>query len=313
MSVQSRRIRVVSFNFELNGDGDYQKWLAVHQRLASLHPTVLSRQETFGYAPTGRGSKLFSESKRILKLAGELGPGRHATALYYDPEVFEQINVWDTEWPGWLLHPTAMTLRVRGSQDIAVVAGCAHLSYNSPTRRKGEAEDMRRFADRVETYETEQGTVKRKLPVLAIGVDCNSYVDPDRLVPGEHPIPTLNEIKDPQHRAHRSYEIAPGQRVMDSEPDRILLTAHLEDAARHAALLPGGPGLSAVAPTVEASASHGPAHRVDRIYTTNWLLPAVVNVEVVEMTDYSDHHILVVTYDLDALVTLSRARFALTA
>ena len=74
------------------------------------------------------------------------------------------------------------------------MAGCAHLSYNSPTKRKGEAEDVTRFADRVETYETEHGPVKRKLPVLAIGMDCNSYVDPDRLVPGEHPIPTLDEI-----------------------------------------------------------------------------------------------------------------------
>ncbi|QYX82790.1 hypothetical protein K1J60_06375 [Streptomyces akebiae] len=305
-------MRIVSCNFELNGNGDYQKWLSMHQRLTALRPTILCRQETFGYAPTGRGSVLFSESQRILKLTGELGPKKHATALYYDPEVFEQITVWDTEWPGWLLHPTAMTLRVRGTQDVDVVAGCAHLSYNSPTKRKGEAEDVTRFADRVETYETEHGPVKRKLPVLAIGMDCNSYVDPDRLVPGEHPIPTLDEIKDPQHRAHRSYEIAPGQRVMDSEPDRILLTAHLEDVARHAALLPGGPGLSAVAPTVDASDTHGPAHRVDRVCTTDWLLPAVVNVEVIDMTGLSDHHTVVVTYDLATVIDLYRARFALT-
>ncbi|MEV5998867.1 hypothetical protein AB0M25_06165 [Streptomyces griseomycini] len=309
MSAPPRRIRIVSCNFELNGNGDYQKWRAMHQRLAALRPTILCRQETFGYAPTGRGATLFAESQRILKLAGALGPNRHATALYYDPEVFEQITVWDTEWPGWLLHPTAVTLRVRGTEDVDVVAGCAHLSYNSPTKRKAEAEDVTRFADRVETYKTEQGPVTRKLPVLAVGMDCNSYVDPDRLVHGENPIPELYEIKDLPHRAHRSYEITPGQRIMDSEPDRILLTAGLEDVARHAALLPGGPGLAAVAPTVDGCDTHGPAHRVDRVYATDWLLPAVVEVEVVDMTGLSDHHTLGVTYDLDTLIALSRARF----
>ncbi|MET7783561.1 NUDIX domain-containing protein [Streptomyces mirabilis] len=95
----ARRIRIASCNFELNGNGDYEKWLAMQQRLAGLRPTILCRQETFGYAPTGRGATLFGESKRITKLAGDLGPVEHATALYYDPAVFEQITLWDTEWP----------------------------------------------------------------------------------------------------------------------------------------------------------------------------------------------------------------------
>ncbi|MEU9168535.1 hypothetical protein AB0D34_12185 [Streptomyces sp. NPDC048420] len=308
-----RHITVVSSNFELNGNGDHATWLAMQQRLAGLRPTILCRQETFGYAPTGRGSTLFGESKSITKLVGDLGPGKHATALYYDPEVFEQITLWDTEWPGWLLHPTAMTLRVCGTRDVDMVVGCAHLSYNSPTKRWTEAEDLTRFADRVETYESEHGPRKRKLPVLALGMDTNSYVDPDRLVPGELAIPRLEEIKDPPHRAHRSYETASGERVMDSRPDRILLTAGLEDVARHAALLPGGPGLAAVAPTVDECDTHGPAHRVDRVCTTDWLLPAVVHVEVADMKGLSDHHTVVVTYDLDMVVDLYRARFALTA
>ncbi|MER7933013.1 MULTISPECIES: hypothetical protein [unclassified Streptomyces] len=308
----SRHITVVSSNFELNGNGDHGIWLAMHERLAGLRPTILCRQETFGYSPTGKGSVLFSESKRITKLAGDLGPGKHATALYYDSDVFEQLTLWDTEWPAWLLHPTAMTLRVRGTRDVDVVVGCAHLSYNAPTKRKAEAEDLTRLADRVETYESEHGPGIRKLPVLALGMDTNSYVDPDRLVPGELAIPRLEEIKDLPHRAHRSYETASGERVMDSRPDRILLTAGLEDTARHAALLPNGPGLAAVAPTIDRSDTHGPAHRVDRVCTTSWLLPAVVGVEVVGMEGLSDHHTVVVTYDLDTVVDLYRARFGLT-
>ncbi|GAA0351939.1 hypothetical protein GCM10009540_85280 [Streptomyces turgidiscabies] len=306
-----RHITAVSCNFERNGDGDYKKWLAMHQRLAQLRPTILCRQENPGHAPRGSGNKLFNASKRILGgLEGDLGP-KSATALYYDPDVFEQVMLWDTDWPNWLMPPTAMTLRVRGTDNIDLVAGSAHLSYNSPALRSIQADDVTRFADKAEIYPTPDGEVERKLPVLAIGIDFNSYVDPDRLVPGELPIPTLAEIKDPQHRAHRSYEISPGRRVMDSLPDRTLLTAHLEDAARHSALLPGGPGLAAVAPTVDASESHGPAHRVDRVVTTDFLLPAVVRVEVVDMKGLSDHHTVVVTYDLDAVVEIYRARFGL--
>lgn len=96
---------------------------------------------------------------------------------------------------------------------------------------------------------------------------------------------------------------------MDSRPDRTLLTAGLEDAARHATLQPDGPGLAAVAPTVDASDTHGPAHRVDRVYTADFLLPAVVHAEVVDMKDLSDHHTVVVTYDLDAVIEIYLDRF----
>ncbi|MGW0708925.1 hypothetical protein ACWD4G_23750 [Streptomyces sp. NPDC002643] len=308
-----RRIKIVSCNFELNGGGDHAKWLAMHERLAALRPTLLCRQENVGHARTGRGSTLFGESKRILKLAGELGPGLGSTALYYDPDAFEQITLWDTEWPGWLLHPTAMTLRLRGSEDVDLVAACTHLSYNSPALRAVQADDVTRFADRVETYATSTGTIKRKLPVLAVGQDCNSYVDPGRLVPGEAPIPELADIKDPQHRAHRSYEIASGQRVMDSRPNRTLLEAELEDVARHAALMPGGVGLAAVAPTVDASPTHGPAHRVDLIFTSRIFLPAVVSVEVIDMKGLSDHHTVLATYDRDRLVEIYRQHFPAAA
>jgi endonuclease/exonuclease/phosphatase family metal-dependent hydrolase len=305
-----RLIRVVSCNFERNGGGNREKWLAMHQRLAALRPTILCRQENPGHAQSGAGRKLFNDSKRILSLSGDLGPKLGSTALYYDPEVFEQITVWETaEWPAWLLHPVAMTLRLRDTKDVDFVAACTHLSYNSPALRAAQADDVTRFADRVETYETSTGTIARKLPVLAIGQDCNSYVDPDRLVPGEAPIPELTQIRDPQHRAHRSYEIAPGQRVMDSQPNRILLTAELEDVARHAALTPGGGGLAAVAPTVAASNTHGPAHRVDLIFTSRMLLPALVSVEVIEMKGLSDHDTVLATYDHDHLVELYRQHF----
>lgn len=237
-----RRITAASCNFELNDDGDYPTWLAMHERLARLDVTFLCRRETFGYTPIGPGARLFAESKRILKRAGELSPGKHATALYYDPEVFEHIDVWDTDWPSGLLQPTAMPLRVRGTRDVDLVAGSGHLHYNSPTQRKAQAENPPRLADRVGTYADDDGPLQRKLPVLVLGLGANSYVDRGQLGLGEQPLPRLTKINDAQHRAHRNYESVTAEQVMDCQPDRILLMAALADAARHSALLPAGPG-----------------------------------------------------------------------
>jgi len=305
-------IRVATCNYELNGRSNHADWLAMHQKLAALELTVLSRQEVNGYTHAGKGRDLFNESQQILNLVGELGP-RAGTALYYDREVFEGISVWDTgAWPGWLMPPTALTLRLRGTEDVDFVAAAAHLSYNSPPARVGQAYDLTRLADRtVARWITPDGKhAQRKLPVLCLGADLNSYPDPDGRVEGEPPVPKLEHIKDPEHQLHRSYEIAPGHRVMDSQPHRTLTTGSLADVARHAALLPDGPGPAAVAPTVDAWDTHGPAHRVDVILTTDWLLPAVLDVEVIDMKTHSDHHTVVATYDLDVLADLYLARFA---
>ena len=311
-----RTIRAGVCNYELNGGGDHAGWLAMHQKLAALELTVLSRLEVNGYSLLGKGRDLFNESKQILNLTGELSPGA-GTALYYDPAVFEEISVWDTDaWPGWLMPPTALTLRVRGTEDIDFVVAAAHLSYNSPPARAGQAYDLTRFADRtVARWTTPDGEhAQRKLPVLCLGADLNSYPDPAGRVEGEPPVPTLEQIKDAEHQVHRSYEIAPGHRVMDSLPYRTLTAGSLADVARHAALLTDGPGpaAAAVAPTVDAWDTHGPAHRVDFIFTTDWLLPAVLDVEVIDMKSSSDHHTVVATYDLDTLVDLYLTRYAPT-
>ncbi|GAV38293.1 hypothetical protein [Streptomyces acidiscabies] len=310
-----RTIRAGVCNYELNGGGDHAGWLAMHQRLAALDLTILSRLEVNGYDLLGKGRDLFNESQNLLGLAGELGP-EAGTALYYDREVFEPLSVWDTAgWPGWLMLPTVLTLRVRGTEDIDFVAAAAHLSYNDPLARASQANDLTRLADRtVARWTTPDGKhAQRKLPVLCIGADLNSYPDPAGHIEGEPPVPRLEQIKDPEHQVHRSYEIAPGHRVMDSLPHRTLTTASLADAARYAALLPDGPGSAAVAPTVDASDTHGPAHRVDFLLTTDWLLPAVLDVEVIDMKGFSDHHTVVATYDLDALIDVYAARFAQAA
>ncbi|MGW6462036.1 hypothetical protein ACWF94_39940, partial [Streptomyces sp. NPDC055078] len=81
-----------------------------------------------------------------------------------------------------------------------------------------------------------------------------------------------------------------------------LRTAGLEDVARHRATA-GDP--AAVAPTVDACDTHGPDARIDRIYATTELLPAVTDVDVIPIPpDVSDHHVVRLVLDGDILADI---------
>ncbi|MEV0278581.1 endonuclease/exonuclease/phosphatase family protein [Streptomyces sp. NPDC050610] len=92
-----------------------------------------------------------------------------------------------------------------------------------------------------------------------------------------------------------------GTRLMHTRPDEVLRTAGMEDVARHWATTPGG-HLSALARTVDGCDAHGPDARIDRMYASGGLLPAVRGVDVVEVPhDLSDHHLVRLTLDPDTL------------
>jgi endonuclease/exonuclease/phosphatase family metal-dependent hydrolase len=87
---------------------------------------------------------------------------------------------------------------------------------------------------------------------------------------------------------------------MDTYPDTALRDAELSDLARFWAQKSGDTG--AVARTVNASDTQGPASRIDRVYATVHFLPAVLAVDVIEVDpDISDHHAVRVTFDGDTL------------
>lgn len=132
----------------------------------------------------------------------------------------------------------------------------------------------------------------RVLPAI-IGGDNNSYPEPG--TEGDLLLPDLSAIKDQPHRLHRSRRGSDGVRVPDTEPDHTLRTAGLEDVARHWANSEDGEA-GALARTVNATETHGPDSRIDRVYLTPGLLPAVTGVEVHEVPlDVSDHHIPAIT------------------
>ncbi|CAM5638510.1 Endonuclease/Exonuclease/phosphatase family protein OS=Streptomyces microflavus OX=1919 GN=Smic_06890 PE=4 SV=1 [Streptomyces microflavus] len=56
---------------------------------------------------------------------------------------------------------------------------------------------------------------------------------------------------------------------------------------------------------MNGTATHGPDTRIDRIYVTTSLLPAVIGVEVFEVPlDASDHHVVVWRVNRSALVDM---------
>ncbi|MFF4767392.1 endonuclease/exonuclease/phosphatase family protein [Streptomyces sp. NPDC001255] len=287
-------IKVAICNFQDNGAGNRALWQGMHERLKSLGLHLLLRQEMWG-AEENAGA-LATAAERVLGLTGIIGEGC-CTALYYSPDLFTPVeNYTPITGPMWVLPPTVRGLRLRGTTPSAVplLVSSFHLNYSSPATRLPEAERLTQWADRWDRSANRAGTVH--WPAL-IGGDTNSYPTPG--TPGDPALPVLDQIADEPHRAHRSYLGPDGVRRMDDRPDATLRTAGLHDVARHLATTRGD--TAALAPTMDACSTHGPDARVDRLYASPELLPALRTVEVIDMHDLSDHHTVVATFDQKTL------------
>ncbi|MFD3905715.1 endonuclease/exonuclease/phosphatase family protein [Streptomyces sp. CB04723] len=299
-------LTVVCWNLERNGKGDPDVRRTADEILRRLKPDIVLRQEMLG--ADSRGHTVFNEQCQALGMRGVLGPGA-CTAIFYNPEQFELVRDWSTDrTPSFVLPPTVITVRFKAAGPDAVPFNLAsyHFAYASAQQRQVEAEWLTTWADKGWTAPDGCQIV---LP-LVTGGDNNSYPEPG--APGDLPLPNLSDIKDQRHRLHRSRRGADGVRVPDTEPDHTIREAGLEDVARYWAEK-GNP--SALARTVTGTATHGPDTRIDRIYVTTSLLPAVTGVEVHPVPlDTSDHHVVVWRVDGNALADLltSCALFART-
>jgi exonuclease III len=285
----SFRITVLSWNLENNGGGDAAQRIQAHERLASLNPHLVLRQEMWG-ADTD-GNTILYELESVLGMRGWLGP-KSSTAIFADPRLFQPVREWPRPGPMWVLPPTALTMRYlpAGKEATPLAVASYHLNHASSTNRVAEAEWLTTWADK--KWTTRHGETVR-MPCLLAG-DNNSYPVPG--IEGDPALPVLEEIKDRPHRLHRSYAGPDGARVIDTRPDEALRTAGLEDVARHWATRQGDK--AAVSRTVNSCKTHRPDSRIDRIYTTPDLLAAVTDVDVIEVPeDVSDHHIVRVTLD----------------
>ncbi|MHB9862006.1 endonuclease/exonuclease/phosphatase family protein [Streptomyces sp. YIM S03343] len=292
----SRKITVLSWNFQDNGGGDAVKRLRAHELLLRHNPDLVFRQEMWK-ADTD-GSQTMYELEALLGLRGWLGP-KSCNAIFANPRIFQPVRDWPNTGPMWVLPPMALTVRYlpAGSDAKPLCLASYHLNYASATNRLAEIEWLTTWADK--KWTTPQGETVR-IPCLLTG-DNNSYPVPG--IEGDPALPVLEEISDQPHRLHRSYMGPDGTRSMDTRPDEVLRIAGLEDVARHWAALRGE--TAAVARTVNACESHGPDARVDRVYATTDVLDTVDDVEVIEVPEEtSDHHILRLVIDGDRLSDL---------
>ncbi|MCA1269603.1 endonuclease/exonuclease/phosphatase family protein [Streptomyces sp. 7G] len=290
------KLTVVCWNFERNGKGDPAVRRAADEILRRLEPDIVLRQEMLG--ADAKGGTVFNEQCQALGMRGVLGPGA-CTAIFYNPDEFDLVRDWSTDrTPGFVLPPTVITVHFKeaGPDSVPVNLASYHHAYGSAQQRQLEAEWLTTWADKGWTAPDGSQIV---LP-LAAGGDNNSCPEPG--APGDLPLPTLSDIKDRPHRLHRSRRGPDGVRVPDTEPDHTIREAGLEDIARYWAEK-GNP--SALARTVNGTATHGPDTRIDRIYVTTSLLPAVIGVEVHEVPlGVSDHHVVVWRVNRSALADL---------
>ncbi|WP_406220890.1 endonuclease/exonuclease/phosphatase family protein [Streptomyces decoyicus] len=295
-----RSITLLCWNFEANGGADSNKRKEANQLLASLHPDLLYRQEMWG--ADAKGKSVMDSMEEDLGLRGWLGPSSH-TAVFAATSLFNPVRGWPDrdEETIWKMPPTVWGLRFRPAGPDAVPLVCAsyHHNYASSTQRHAEADWATTFADK--TWTTPTG-MDVKLPVL-MGGDHNSYPVPG--ADGDLPLPVLEEIRDRRHRVHRSCIGPDGTRRMCTCPDETLRIAGLEDVARHVASRSGS--THSLARTVTGCVTHGPDARIDRIYASEVLLPAVSDVDVIEVPlTMSDHHIVRARLDGDRLADILR-------
>lgn len=297
-----RPLTVLSWNFENNGNNDPDRRRAGYETLASLRPDLIFRQEMRDSGE--KGQQVFAELETLLGMRGWLGRDS-CTAIFANPDRFALQRNWchscepHSPGPMWVLPPTALTMRYTPAGDDAtpMVLVSYHLNYASATNRLTETEWLSTWADKKGAGADGQPVT---LPAL-MGGDNNSYPAPG--VKGDPPLPELAAIRDRPHRLHRSYEGPEGRRLMDTRPDTTLRMAGLEDVARHLAQQRGDK--HALARTVSVSKTHGPDSRVDRVYASVRLLPAVTGVDVIEVPlDLSDHHIVRLELDADVLADI---------
>ncbi len=232
------------------------------------------------------GAERWRHALDALGMQGIRGRGPLPTGVLHRPGMLMPGRRYTDPGTAWWLEPTALQLRLHGTV-VPIVAASAHLNYASPTDREREAGSLTRYHDkRVNGLPGTDGRAIT-LPCL-IGVDCNSY--PHEPVAGDPRPPRLEEIRDKPHRAHRGRWTAGGEWVPDTEPDRILRTAGLDDLARSRAL--DADDRRGLAATVPGRPTHGPETRIDRLYASPRLRTALVEVDVIDTRGLSDHRIV---------------------
>jgi len=286
-------IRYVCWNIEHNGrgrnGGEDHRDLA-RDILASIEPHVVLRQELTSAWDRGKAD-LYAEANRLGGLipfmpAPREGRSKNPVGVMVDPTMFSVDGYFEHDLP-WkpICNPR---VRLKGCAKPIDLAS-AHLCHFDPDLRATEARRLTTLADSSRS--------------AIVGIDANSY--PHQAELESVALPDWDKVEDRVHYQHRTIERA-GRRVSDTRPDEILSGGSQPvfiDLALHAATALGQ--TSALAATASLKRTdQGPAQRIDRMYCTPDLAPALTAFEVLATDDVravSDHALLLARFDLDVL------------
>ncbi|MFE4665208.1 endonuclease/exonuclease/phosphatase family protein [Streptomyces sp. NPDC056716] len=287
-------IKLITFNLEVDGGKDEggkpsQRWQAAHELLAARHPDAVFRQEMTHSRADGR-ARLHLAEQALGGMRGFLGPvgtkagePQHPTGILVRPGVFTVTR--EYALTDWRTPPTNVIATLDGVPDVPIIMVSCHLTPTSPGGREREADDLARLVG-----------VGRGGGWIGAG-DMNEYPVPD----GEEVPPvdwTSPTIRDLPHIQHRTNEGPDGTRVSCIYVDKKLRGCGLVDPARHAAHVLGQrSALSATAGWAPGAKGQGGPSRIDRWYISQQLVPAVREVNVLDMSGISDHNAVELVLD----------------
>ncbi|MFD7713945.1 endonuclease/exonuclease/phosphatase family protein [Streptomyces sp. NPDC059786] len=293
-------VKVISLNLDRDGGADTkdgglpERWLNAHAMLEERRPDVLLRQEaTHSHLQDNRRIKA---AEHLLGMKGYLSKnnvGNNPTALFVRPETFPVHERVKYTAQFWRTPPTVVSARFADVPEAELLLISWHAGFNRPHGRKDEADEVTAFIDKM----------ARRGGFIG-GGDCNEYPLQD----GEHLDPIdWTKVTDWAHLHHRT-EIAPdGTRVSCTYLDRALLTSGLHDAARYAAHERGQDRSLALAATAgHEKPEQGGPRRIDRVYNDGRITRAVLAVNVLDTSGYTDHHAVEVVYSRRGLAEALR-------
>lgn len=290
-------------NIELDGNGHLERLLEAHRHIGPAD--AVFRQECRHV--TGDGTPFLHAAAKVLGMRPVLAPGADGTNKpgLLTSSFFRPVKGRDNLLPFPFDKPPASGAFHIPGADRQIIMGSFHASYCSTTRRKIHAEELTRFADRIQDKSLSDGS-RRKGSAVWLQMNANSYPVP---IGDPDPVITDREIADRPHAVHRMrYNSATDQYEADTYLDRTLLRAGLHDPARYAFHVLGQ--REALRPTAGGrDGGQGGVRRIDRFYLDAWSVQAVTRVEVVDLSRFSDHHVIRVILSVPLLRAALRRDF----
>ncbi|MEY9840529.1 endonuclease/exonuclease/phosphatase family protein [Streptacidiphilus sp. EB103A] len=284
-------VTVACWNVEHNGHdhgGEDHRRHHAYDVLAAYQPSIVLRQE-LTHAHRDGQAHLFQEANRLGLLAF-LAPGTpesdNPTGVFIDPQLFEPLAHFQHVTGTW--HPICNpVVRLRGAVRPLSLASF-HLCSHDPATRSSEAKRL-----------TVLGAPGRS---AILGGDTNSY--PHRLADESVPLPQWDQVTDASHYEHRTVE-REGRRVSDTQPDEILAGGKhvFVDTGHYAATTLAQPHALAATASLHRTDQGGP-QRIDRLYCTPDLAPALLSVEAMAdaaVREASDHALIIARFSLFGL------------